>query len=187
MRHLLEEIHRVQSQAELLYSEQEVQAAINHLADDISLLVADSNPLVICVMTGGLLFTGWLLSRLTFPLQLDYVHATRYRGDMAGRELEWRTRPNVCSKDRTVLLVDDIFDEGITLSCISDEYRSQGACRVITAVLVKKCHDRGTAGMQPDFVGLETPDRYIFGCGLDYKNYLRNLPAIYAVADLSTI
>ena len=180
---LLDEIRCVQRQAELLHSGEAVQAAIGRMAEVITPVLAESNPLVLCVMTGGVIPTGWLLPRLRFPLQLDYLHATRYGGDTAGRELEWRVRPSLPLRDRVVLLVDDIFDEGVTLACIAEDCRARGARQVFTAVLVRKRHARNRTGMQPDFVGLEAPDRYLFGCGLDYKNYLRNFPGIYALRD----
>ncbi len=181
MSELLEEIRRVQHEAELLHSAQAVQAAIGQMAEEITQVLAGSNPLVLCVMTGGIIPAGWLLPRLCFPLQLDYVHATRYRGGTSGRELEWRVRPTLPVCDRVILLVDDIFDEGVTLEQVTQDCRTRGSRRVFTAVLVRKHHARKRTGLQPDFVGLEVPDRYVFGCGLDYKNYLRNFPAIYAL------
>jgi len=181
MADILDEIRSVQRDAELLFSEQAVQDATSTLADTISNALFDTNPLVLSVMTGGLVFTGWLLPRLNFPLQLDYVHATRYRGDTRGHDLEWRVRPSLPVQGRTVLLVDDIYDKGITLTRIAEDCRSQGALRVLTTVLIMK--QQAPGALQPDFIGLVAPDRYLFGCGLDYKNYLRNLSAIYAVHD----
>ncbi len=181
MSDLLAEIAHVQREAELLHSAQAVQGAIRRLAGRITGTLKDSNPLVLCVMNGGLVPTGWLLPMLSFPLQLDYIHATRYRGEIRGRDLEWRVRPSMPVKARTILLIDDIFDQGVTLTHIVDDCCKQGALQVFTAVLVRK--QRTSNGLQPDFIGLDAPDRYLFGCGLDYKNYLRNLPAIYAMPD----
>ena len=128
-------------------------------------------------MNGGLVPTGWLLPLLHFPLQLDYLHVTRYRGETCGHDLEWRARPKIPLQGRTILLIDDVYDAGMTLSQVADDCLQQGSSRVYTAVLVKKM--RMGAGIKPDIVGLEAPDRYLIGCGMDYKNYLRNLPAIY--------
>jgi hypoxanthine phosphoribosyltransferase len=176
---LLDKIARLQEEADLVHSQQAVQVALESLAKDIETSLAGSNPLVLCLMIGGLTATGWLLPRLSFPLQLDYIHATRYRGDLRGHDLEWHARPMIPVCDRTILLIDDIFDRGETLTQVADDCRMRGARQVFSAVLVRK--QRAHSGMQPDFIGLEAPDRYLFGCGLDYKNYLRNLPAIYAV------
>ena len=133
------------------------------------------------VMTGGLILAGRLLPKLIFPLQVDYLHATRYRGDTSGGELHWIAHPSFPLKDRTVLVMDDILDEGLTLQSILQACRNEGAKDVFSAVLVKKLHDRCIDNVIADFVGLEVEDRYVFGCGMDYHNYHRNLPGIYAV------
>jgi len=80
-----------------------------------------------------------------------------------------------------VLIVDDILDEGVTLRAVADYCRDAGAREVRVAVLVQKLHDRNQVGVRPDFKGLDVPDRYVFGCGMDYREYFRNLTAIYAL------
>lgn len=177
------DIQRVREQAELLHDEASVAQAVQKMAMQITAGMAETNPLVICVMNGGLMLTAWLTSQLSFPLQLDYAHVSRYRGATRGRELEWIAHPRASLKDRTLLLVDDIFDEGMTLANLVEACRKLGAREVKTAVLVRKLHERAVTDMNPDYIGLTVPDRYVFGCGMDYKHYLRNLPAIYAVKD----
>lgn len=177
----IEHITRVRGEAELLHDSVAVMRAVDDMARQITARLADSNPLLICVMNGGLMLTGWLASRLDFPLQLDYAHVTRYRGATTAGALEWLSRPRIPLADRTLLLVDDIFDEGLTLASLAEACLALGARAVQSAVLVRKQHDRAATALRPDYVGLSVPDRYVFGCGLDYKNYLRNLPAIYAV------
>ncbi|GAB4297265.1 MAG: hypoxanthine-guanine phosphoribosyltransferase [Thiohalomonadaceae bacterium] len=174
---------QVYREADCLYSRAEVDAAIAAMAGAITAQLRDSNPLVLCVMTGALIPMGQLLTHLDFPLQIDYVHATRYRGETCGGELCWLARPRHPVQDRVVLVVDDILDEGITLQAILAELRAQGARAVYSAVLVEKEHARKN-GLQADFVGLTVPDRYVFGYGMDYKDYLRNAPGIYAVRGL---
>ncbi|HET6724623.1 MAG TPA: hypoxanthine-guanine phosphoribosyltransferase [Gammaproteobacteria bacterium] len=179
---LLAEIRAVQARASLLHSSAEVQAALDNMATAVRERLADRNPLLLCVMTGGVMTTTWLAERLHFPLQIDYVHLTRYDGGIAGSDkAAMVATPRLPLAGRHVLLIDDIYDEGITLRRLVDYCREQGAADVASAVLVRKRHDRNRGGIEPDIVGLEVEDRYVFGCGLDYKNYLRNLPAIYAV------
>jgi hypoxanthine phosphoribosyltransferase len=140
---------------------------------------------LLCVMNGGLIFTGQLLTRLVFPLEIDYVHATRYGHETNGATLQWTVRPQLDLKGRTVLLLDDILDEGVTLAAIADYCRQQGAIKVCMAVLVEKLHLRKVSpGMKADFTGIEVGDRFLFGYGLDYKGYWRNAPGIYAVKGL---
>ncbi|GJM13999.1 MAG: hypoxanthine-guanine phosphoribosyltransferase [Pseudohongiella sp.] len=177
------EIEAVQARATCLFDEEAVEAALDSMAVSISVELADRNPLVICVMHGGLIVSGKLATRLNFPLQMDYLHATRYRGETSGKDLEWKVFPSESLEDRAVLLVDDIFDVGTTLQLIVDYCKQQGCASVHTAVLLDKQHDRRESGIEVDFVGLEVEDRYLFGYGMDYKNYLRNAPGIYAIAE----
>ena len=174
-------ILRVSARAHCLYTEAEVEAALDRLAQEITAKLAESNPLLLCVMTGAVVVTGKLATRLAFPLQIDYLHATRYRAATSGGELVWERHPAASLAGRTVLIIDDILDEGITLARIVEYCREQGCKRVLVAVLVNKIHDR-KAPIEADFVGLDTEDYYLYGYGMDYKGYLRNAPGIYAVA-----
>ncbi|GMQ83922.1 MAG: hypoxanthine-guanine phosphoribosyltransferase [Gammaproteobacteria bacterium] len=176
-------VQAVLENADLLFSQREVEQALDRLAGDIEQTLGDRDPLLLCVMTGGLVPAGELFTRLDFPVQLDYLHATRYQGTVGGDKLKWITAPSQPLNGRTVLVVDDILDEGLTLAAILDYCREQGASAVYSAVLVEKIHDRKTDGLQADFVGLQVEDRYVFGYGMDYHGYLRNVKGIYAVAD----
>lgn len=175
-----EQAQRVYDEADCLFTATEVEAALDRMAAAITARLAGENPLLLCVLTGGVVAMGKLLPRLDFPLQIDYVHATRYRGAVAGGRLHWVVRPVAPLAGRTVLLVDDILDEGITLAEVIKDCREQGVKAVYSAALVEKHHDRKN-GLEADFVGLEVPDRYVFGYGMDYKSYLRNAPGIFAV------
>ncbi len=176
-----DEVRAVFAESDLLRSEQQVSQAFDRMATEITAALGDANPVVLCVMTGGIIPVGQLLVRIVFPLQLDYLHVTRYRGDTRGGELSWRATHETSLEGRTVLVVDDILDEGITLASIAAHCRSKGASKVYTAVLVDKVHNRRAEGISADFVGMRIEDRYVFGVGMDYQGYLRNLPAIYAV------
>ncbi|HTG82710.1 MAG TPA: hypoxanthine-guanine phosphoribosyltransferase [Geobacteraceae bacterium] len=179
------DIERVFVEADCLFTPQDVEAALGRMASAITHRLAAANPVVLCVMQGGLIVTGRLLSMLRFPLEAGYLHATRYGHEFCGSHLDWRVRPTEDLRGRTVLLVDDILDEGATLAAIIDYCTAEGATEVLTAVLVNKGHDRkARPGLTGDFVGLVSPDRFLFGCGMDYKGYWRNAPGIYAVKGL---
>lgn len=175
-----QQVEQVYREADCLYTDEQVKAAIVRMAAEISERIAGSDPLVLCVMTGAVVPMGQLLTHLDFPLQIDYVHATRYRGATAGGEIHWLAQPRTPLDGRVVLVVDDILDEGATLAAIIDECHRAGAAEVYSAVLVEKMHDRKN-GLEADFVGLQVEDRYVFGYGMDYKDYLRNAPGIFAV------
>ncbi|WP_275628662.1 hypoxanthine-guanine phosphoribosyltransferase [Pseudomonas sp. 273] len=181
----LAHIRQVMAEADCLYNDAEVDAAIGRVALAINADLAERNPVVFCVMNGGLIFSGKLLPKLDFPLELSYLHATRYRNETTGGELFWKAKPEISFIDRDVLIVDDILDEGHTLSAIIDFCRHAGAREVHTAVLIDKDHDRkARPDLKANYVGLSCVDRYIFGYGMDYKGYWRNAPGIFAVKGL---
>lgn len=175
-----EEAAQVYHEADCLFNREQVERAILNMAKAISQDLAGKNPLVLAVMSGAMIPAGILLSHLDFPLQIDYIHASRYRGATSGGDLEWRVPPRFSLEGRCVLVIDDILDEGLTLQAILDSCRNRGASEVHSAVLVKKVHQRNI-GIEADYVGIEVEDRYVFGYGMDYKEYLRNAPGIYAV------
>ena len=156
-----------------------VQKAISEIAHALALKFANTSPIVMTVMGGGLVFAGQLIPQLAFPLTLDYVHVSRYNNQTEGHELVWTVLPKDSIKGRTVIVLDDILDEGITLAAIKDKCLSLGAKDVIVVVLVEKTltHQKP---IKADFVGLPVPNLYVFGCGMDIHGWWRNLPAIYA-------
>ena len=154
--------------------------AINRLGIEITQALATATPVVICVMGGGVVFAGQLLTQLNFPLELDYVHASRYQNKTIGLTLNWQALPKLDLSGRTVLIVDDILDEGITLLAIQKKCLALGAKQVLSAVLVEKTLGH-TKPIRADFVGLEVPNRYVFGSGMDAYGWWRNLSSIYAL------
>jgi hypoxanthine phosphoribosyltransferase len=178
-----EDFDAILARADRLANRQEVEQALDRMAGEITRDLAGRDPLVLAVMIGGLMPTAWLLQRLEFPLQLDYVHASRYRGGTRGGEaIDWLARPRTPLDGRAVLVVDDILDEGHTLAAILDDCRRQGAAQVRSAVLIEKRHARRVAGLQADYTGLRVEDRYLFGCGMDYHEHHRQHAAVYALA-----
>lgn len=177
-----EEAKKVASRAECLFNDQQVQDALDVMALEISIKLENENPLVICVMTGGLIVSSELLKRFKFPLEVDYLHATRYGDLIVGENLRWLAKPNKEIENRSVLIVDDILDVGRTLHEIVNHCEEAGAKNIYSAVLVEKLHDRKEGLYKADFTALQVPDRYVFGYGMDYKQYLRNTTGIYAAA-----
>jgi hypoxanthine phosphoribosyltransferase len=176
-----EHYRAVAGRAEQLVDAAAVDTALSQMASVVTEALADKDPIVLCVMTGGIVATGLLLPRLSFPLRLDYVHATRYRGDTTGGHIDWLHRPSETIRGEHVLIVDDIFDEGLTMEAIAHACHEDGAASVLSAVLVEKERGRRCA-YRPDVIGLSVPDRYVMGYGLDYKSYFRNADAILAAA-----
>jgi hypoxanthine phosphoribosyltransferase len=177
-----EQLEGVRKRSHCLYTQAQVEAALEAMALAITAELAQSEPVLLSVMNGALIFAGKLATQLDFPLQMDYVHATRYRESTSGEDLQWRSWPAISVQGRVVLVLDDILDEGLTLAMIVQWCKQQGANKVYTAVLIEKLHQHKLNDFKADFVGLQAEDYYLYGYGMDYRGYFRNAPGIFAVA-----
>jgi len=175
-------IREVWKRAECLFTKAEIEMALDQMAQALKACVGESNPIFMCVLVGGIIPMGNLLTRLDFPLEVDYVHVSRYGNKTKGGELNWKAKPASDLTGRTIVVVDDILDEGLTLAPVVEYCKSNKAQEVLTAVLINKNKPRHTGIKKADFVGLECEDRFVFGYGLDYYNNLRNVPGIYVAA-----
>ncbi len=182
MTNTITDLNKILDEADCLVDEAELNKALDKMAAQITTDLSDKLPLVLCVMNGGLVPTAALIERLNFPLELDYIHATRYGMDTEGATLNWLSYPQTSLKDRTILVIDDIFDQGHTLQAIQKWLEQQEANSVYTATVINKLHDRKT-NMTPDYIGTDVADRFLFGYGMDYKGFFRNLKGIYAIKD----
>jgi hypoxanthine phosphoribosyltransferase len=171
------------AQAELIHSEQAVNQAISGIAEQLNRDYLTQSPIVLCVMGGAVFFTGQLLPKLQFPLELDYVQASRYHDGAEAKMLKWVVMPKENIKNRNVLILDDILDEGITLQAIVEQCRLLGVSEIKIAVLVEKNLSKSKP-IQANYVGLTVPNRYVFGCGMDVYGWWRNMPAIYALNNI---
>jgi hypoxanthine phosphoribosyltransferase len=166
--------------SDLIASAAEVQSAVRRVAGEIEEKLAKSYPLVLAVMGGAVVFAGQILPLLRFPLDFDYIHASRYGVMTRGASIEWRVSPPQLAKGRAVLVLDDILDHGETMNAIRNRLLELGAASVYCAVLVEKILS-APKPLKPEFVGLRIPDRFVFGCGMDAKGFWRNLPEIRAM------
>jgi hypoxanthine phosphoribosyltransferase len=168
--------------ADVIHSAEAVAKEVSRVAREITEKLGDTNPLLLCVMSGGVPFAGHLMTQLDFPLEFDYMHVTRYGQDTSGGALSWRAAPWTPVKGRTVLVLDDILDEGLTLAAIVDRMKELGAKACYTAVATDKENGKKKP-IKADFVALSVPDRFVFGYGMDVRGLYRNLPAIYAMKE----
>lgn len=175
-----QEARAILRDAEQIRSAEEVQAAVRRVAHEINATLADQHPLVLSVMGGAVVFTGQLLPLLDFPLDFDYLHVSRYGNEKQGGALHWKVAPRENVRNKVVLVVDDILDEGETLQAIRQRVMELGASRFYSAVFADKENGKSKP-IRADFVGMALPDRFVFGYGMDIHGAWRNLPAIYAV------
>jgi hypoxanthine phosphoribosyltransferase len=168
-------------QAELIHDRARLQQAILRMAEAIRGDYGEDRPLYLTVMHGGMIFASLLALELGIDVEFDYLHATRYRGKTFGGGLQWLRHPTVPMIGRRVLLVDDILDEGHTLAAVRRACLNEGAAEVRIAVLTRKVHGRCVPDLLADYIGVDVPDRYVFGFGMDYHEQGRNLPGVYAL------
>jgi hypoxanthine phosphoribosyltransferase len=176
----MKDLQTVLDTADKLYSLDEIDVAIEQLAQRLIVDYSDNNPLMLCVMNGSVITAGHLLPKLPFPLEQDYIHVTRYGDKTVGGELHWQHKPTTVLKGRHVVLIEDIFDEGITVKTLREYCEQAGVASVRCLTLIDKLHNN-KVGTRPEYIGLTVPNRYVFGFGMDYKGYWRNAPGIFAV------
>ncbi len=178
------EIQAMQNKAKCLHSMEEIGAALDRMALEITRELKEQQPIVMTVLNGSIIPVGHLVTRLNFPLELDYLHVTRYQGKMHASQLHWLAEPRSSLKDRVILIVEDVLDAGTTLAEIIKYCEAEGAAKIYTAVVVDKKHPRAEGGLlKADFTALVVDDLFLIGFGLDYEGYFRNLPGIYAVTE----
>lgn len=167
--------------ARRICSAREIASALQRMADEIEARLGRSNPVVLAVMQGGVFAAVEISKRLRFPHEFDYVHVTRYANGTKGGAIEWRKRPSKSLAGRTVLVVDDVLDRGLTLRALHAELNKVGVAARQTAVLVRKEVPGKRKRPKVDYVGVEVADLFVFGCGMDYHGHWRGLPALYAL------
>ena len=178
----IQEIKDILASADVIHTEEEVAAAVSRVAREITEKLGETNPLLLVVMSGGVPFAGHLMTQLHFALEFDYLHVTRYGQETSGGALSWRAAPWTPVKGRTVIILDDILDEGLTLAAIVERMKELGARACYTAVATDKLNGKNKP-LKADFVALTVPDRFVFGYGMDVRGAFRNLPAIYAMKE----
>jgi len=178
----LRDVRRTWRQAKCLYDQARVERAISDVGHAIAVDYAELNPILLVMMRGGVVFAGQLATLLPFPLEIDYLHASRYGEGASGGELVWTFKPEVSAfKGRHILIVDDIFDEGQTLHHTAQWFRENDCASVEAAVLVTKEHARQAYTFRPKYSGMVVPDVFVVGYGMDYRGHFRNANGLFQI------
>lgn len=171
---------KILANAELLLAKEQIEQIFDRLSVQIKKEYEQKTPLILAVMKGGYFTASELIKRLNFPLELDYLEATRYGKNTSGASLRWLHQPETQIESRDVILVDDVFDQGITLAEISTHLLNSGVKSLKSLVLIEKQLEDRNIDFYPDYVGAKLPNKFLFGCGMDIGGFWRNLPEIYA-------
>lgn len=180
---LSKRLNEVHERAICIYPQKDVDAALDDMAQKMSDRLANSDPIFLCILIGGIVPLGNLLPRLDFQLEINYIHISSFSLDNKPGKLRWKAEPTVDLFGRTIVVIDDILDTGTTLKAAVEYCQMKGAKEVFTSVLLDKRKPRKPGGIEEaDFKALTIEDHFVYGYGLDYSEYLRNAPGIYAVA-----
>jgi hypoxanthine phosphoribosyltransferase len=166
-----------------LIEENEIHSVVTDLGRRIATEYRDQPLTVLGVLTGSIVFLSDLIRAINIPLRVGLIQASSYRGATT-KPLDLMINDSLLPdiRDRCVLLVDDIFDTGNTLSGLLETVRANSPRSVRSAVLLWKT-GRAKVDIQPDYHCFRIPDRFVVGYGLDYNDDYRHLPFVAALED----
>ena len=168
------------SRSQLIYTHEEIVSAIDLLAGKLNRQFKNKKALILPVLTGAIPFVGMLLPRLSFTIEVNYFHVSRYQNNVGTNQIKITHQPSPESVlNQEVLVVDDILDEGITLKLINEQLTTMKPKSITNVVLFEKQLDIKKE-ISAHYVGLDVPDAYVFGFGLDFNGAGRNIPDLYA-------
>lgn len=163
--------------------QEDILSAIKRMAKEIEKDLADKNPLFICILNGGFMFAAELMAELDDAYEICFAQYASYRGTESTGLLQEIMPPQISVKHRTVVILEDLIDSGLTLSHISDSYKRRGASEVKIAVLLHKPEAPKVIDIQPDYMGLSIDPAFIVGHGLDYNGKGRCYKDIYKILE----
>lgn len=163
----------------ILISESELEKTVDRIASEIDTDYANKDLLLLCILKGSIVFMGDLMKKLTIPCEIDCMKVSSYgSGTASGGKINILLdlhRKDLSEKD--ILIIEDIIDSGRTLSYLVEYLRLNGARSVRSVALLDK-PSRREVDYSPDYVGMEIPDEFVVGYGLDYAEKYRTLPYV---------
>jgi hypoxanthine phosphoribosyltransferase len=172
------------SNLEMLYSEQEISEAVHRLAREIKAEYADKNPVIVGVLKGVFVFAADLIRLLDFPLEIEFVVLSSYGPGrkVSSGEVRMVKPPHISLKNRHVLVLEDIIDEGRTIDFFLHYLERKSPASVRVCAMFNKPSKRKIA-VKVDYFGLTVPDAFLVGYGLDFDEKYRYLPALYKLEE----
>jgi hypoxanthine phosphoribosyltransferase len=158
----------------------QIEGVVQQMADRINADFEGKNPLFLAVLNGSFVFAADLLRKISIPCNISFVKFASYSGTESTSTVKELIGLNEEIKDRHVILIEDIVDTGITLDLILTNLVKLNPADVKIACF---CHkpDAFRKSFRIDYIGMNIPDEFIVGYGLDYDGYGRNLPDIYKI------
>jgi hypoxanthine phosphoribosyltransferase len=166
---------------ELYIPHEKICSVVEKMADQMNEELADENPLFLCILNGSFMFAAELFKRIDLlETEISFVKLASYQGDQTTGKVKQLIGLNEDIEGRTVVVLEDIVDTGITINNIQDQLDKMNPKKVKIATLLLK-PDALQKEVKLDYIGLEIPNDFIVGYGLDYDGYGRNLIDIYSV------
>ena len=163
-------------------SEEKIQMEVNRIADEMNRDLAGKDPLFLGILNGAFMFAGDLFKQLSIPCQITFLKLASYSGTKSTGTVKQLIGINLDLKDRVVVVLEDIVDSGITLDTILRQLSGYEPAEIHVATFLHK-PEATIKEVQLDYVGMEIPNDFILGYGLDYDGYGRNYKSMYQLAD----
>lgn len=164
---------------EVLLSKEQIKARVCELGEILSEEYRDKNPVVLGVMKGVVVFYADMIRQLNIPCQMDFMWLSSYAGTDSSGSVVVKRDISTDIKGRHVLILEDIFDTGASLSFVYDHLMAKGPASVkICTLLDKPSRRKPGITLEADYVGFTIPNAFVVGYGLDYNEYYRNLPYV---------
>ncbi len=165
---------------ELFIQSQDITSAVNSMAAQMNAELQSSNPLFLAILNGSFLFAADLLRNIKVECEISFVKLSSYQGMATTGNVSQLIGMNEDVKGRTVVILEDIVDTGITLEKLFVDLERKQAASIKVATLLFK-PDAYTGNRNIDYVGIEVPNNFLVGYGLDYDGQGRNLEHIYTL------
>jgi len=160
----------------------QIEQAVITIANRINADLSGKNPLFLIVLNGAFMFAADLLKRINIPCQISFVKLSSYIGTSTTSAVRELIGLDEVLTGRTVVIVEDIIDTGITMGVTIDKLKKLEAAEVHIATLLFK-PDAFRMNYEIDYIGMEIPNDFIVGYGLDYDGYGRNYAEIYKIIE----
>ena len=160
--------------------EAEILTAVQRVADAINHDLEGKEPLFLSVLNGAFMFTADLMKRITIPCEVSFIKLSSYEGTSSTGQVRQLMGLNQCIKGRTVVIVEDIVDTGLTKQKLLELLQAQEPAEVHIATLLLK-PDKLKVPLHIEYAAMQIPNDFIVGYGLDYDGFGRNYKDIYTV------
>jgi len=166
---------------EIVMSQEEILAACKRIGGELTkrLVKEERLPLFVCIMRGALNFMADLMKYVDVDILVDYSQVSSFCGTASTGKVKFIKDVSIDVPGRTVVIVEDVIDTGITMKFLKQHFKDLGAKEVIVAALFDKRAERAVV-VEGDYIGKTIEDpKFLVGYGLDYKDICRNVPYVY--------